>query len=235
MWRQDEQAGQSYTLKLTAAGARAIAIATGSASEATSEATDPRLQVTTTGSEVVKATATHRKPVRAPRRHEAGAGPRIASARLWRNPRRTDCGDGLASAYHARCAYGTAQARLRGDDRPTRQGARIDVPRPIGRDNRDCRCNRSKRHSARNIPCREIEERSTRRKAASATGSVMSQGRRSATSERVFLSRRRRRERLKRSRRLSRALPPSTPTSFVFNGAIIWAARLLLTCRAGFS
>ena len=58
VWRQDEQAGQSYTLKLTAAGARAIAIDDCSASEATSEATDPRLQVTTTGSEVVKATAT---------------------------------------------------------------------------------------------------------------------------------------------------------------------------------
>jgi hypothetical protein len=57
VWRQDEQAGQSYTLKLTAAGARAIAIDDSSASDATSEATDPRLQVTTTGSEVVKATA----------------------------------------------------------------------------------------------------------------------------------------------------------------------------------
>ena len=111
--------------------------------------------------------------------HEAGAAPRIASARLWRNARRTDCGNRLASAYHARCASGTAQARLRGDDRPTRKGARIDVPRTIGRDNRDWRCHGPKRRSAGNIPCPEIEERSTRGEAASATGSVMSKGRRS--------------------------------------------------------
>ena len=39
VWRHDEQAGQSYTLKLTAAGARAIAIDDRSASDATSEAT----------------------------------------------------------------------------------------------------------------------------------------------------------------------------------------------------
>ena len=58
---------------------------------------------------------TPRKPVRAPRRHEAGAGPRIASARLWRNARGTDRGDGLASAYHARRTDRIAQARLCGD------------------------------------------------------------------------------------------------------------------------
>ena len=47
------------------------------------------MQVTPTGSLVVEATAdvpgAAPEPVRAPRRHEAGAGPRIASARLWRN------------------------------------------------------------------------------------------------------------------------------------------------------
>ena len=57
VWRQDEQGGQSYALKLTAAGARAIADATGLASDATSEGKDPRVQVTTTGSQVVEATA----------------------------------------------------------------------------------------------------------------------------------------------------------------------------------
>ena len=44
-------------VQLTAAGARAIAIDDSSASDETSEGTDPRLQVTTTGSEIVKATA----------------------------------------------------------------------------------------------------------------------------------------------------------------------------------
>jgi hypothetical protein len=56
VWRRDEQGGQSYALKLTAAGARASADARGLALGETSEATDPRVQVTTTGSEVVEAT-----------------------------------------------------------------------------------------------------------------------------------------------------------------------------------
>ena len=57
MWRRDEQGGQSYALKLTAAGARATADATGLALDETSEGTDPRVQITTTGSQVVEATA----------------------------------------------------------------------------------------------------------------------------------------------------------------------------------
>jgi hypothetical protein len=56
VWRRDEQGGQSYALKLTAAGARATADAPGLALDETSEGTDPRVQVTTTGSEVVEAT-----------------------------------------------------------------------------------------------------------------------------------------------------------------------------------
>jgi hypothetical protein len=57
VWRRDEQGGQSYALKLTAAGTRATADATGLALDETSEGTDPRVQVTTTGSQVVEATA----------------------------------------------------------------------------------------------------------------------------------------------------------------------------------
>ena len=53
-WRRDEQGGQSYALKLTAAGTRATADANGLALDETSEGTDPRVQVTT---EVVEATA----------------------------------------------------------------------------------------------------------------------------------------------------------------------------------
>ena len=44
-------------MKLTAAGARATADATGLALDETSKGTDPRVQVTTTGSQVVEATA----------------------------------------------------------------------------------------------------------------------------------------------------------------------------------
>jgi hypothetical protein len=65
VWRQDEQAGLSYALKLTAAGARAIAIDDNSASDETSEGADPRVQVATTGSQVVEATAD--VPTAAPR------------------------------------------------------------------------------------------------------------------------------------------------------------------------
>jgi hypothetical protein len=57
VWRRDEQGGQSYALKLTAAGARATADAPGLALDETSEGTDPRVQVTTTGFQVVEATA----------------------------------------------------------------------------------------------------------------------------------------------------------------------------------
>ena len=57
VWRRDERAGPSYSLKLTAAGARATADATGLALNETSEGTDPRGQVATTGFEVVEATA----------------------------------------------------------------------------------------------------------------------------------------------------------------------------------
>ena len=45
VWRRDEQAGESYALKLTAAGARAIAIDYGSASDETREDSGERVQV----------------------------------------------------------------------------------------------------------------------------------------------------------------------------------------------
>jgi Protein of unknown function (DUF3489) len=57
VWRQDERAGLSFALKVTAAGARAIVIDDSSASDETSQGTDPRVQVTTTSSQVVEATA----------------------------------------------------------------------------------------------------------------------------------------------------------------------------------
>jgi hypothetical protein len=56
VWRR-EQGRHSYALKLTAAGARATADAPGLALDETSEGTDARVQVTTTGSQVVEATA----------------------------------------------------------------------------------------------------------------------------------------------------------------------------------
>jgi hypothetical protein len=57
VWRRDEQGGQSYALKLMAAGTRATADATGLALDEMSEGTDPRVQVIKPGSEIVEATA----------------------------------------------------------------------------------------------------------------------------------------------------------------------------------
>lgn len=55
VWRRDEQAGQSYGLRLTAAGAKAIAIDESSASDAPREDGDPREQVApTTNSRIVR-------------------------------------------------------------------------------------------------------------------------------------------------------------------------------------
>jgi hypothetical protein len=91
VWRQDEQAGLSFALKLTAAGARAIVIDDSSASDATSEGTDPRVQVTTTGSQVVEATAD--VPAAAPSSSAPRGGTKLA--RVLELLQR-DCGATLA-------------------------------------------------------------------------------------------------------------------------------------------
>ena len=183
VWRRDEQGGQSYALKLTAAGVRAIA-----------DRPRPGFGRNERRHRPVRAGHSNRlsdrrghcrsscnrpEPVRAPRRHEAGAGPRIASARLWRNAKRTDCGDGLASAYHARCAYGLRKRgyavtidrhdKERGSTYRARLGETIETGGATGQ---------SDAPPAISLPCKSKKAR-TRGEAASATGSVMSQGRRS--------------------------------------------------------
>jgi hypothetical protein len=75
VWRRDEQGGRSYALKLTAAGARAIAEARGLALEETSEGTDLCLQVIPTGSPVA---ATADVPAAAPSRSAPRAGTKLA-------------------------------------------------------------------------------------------------------------------------------------------------------------
>jgi hypothetical protein len=54
VWRQDEQTGQSFALKLTVAGARAIAIDDSTASDATREGSGERVQVAAPNSEIVQ-------------------------------------------------------------------------------------------------------------------------------------------------------------------------------------
>jgi hypothetical protein len=54
VWRQDERAGQSFALKLTAAGVRAIAIDDRSASDDTTEGSGGRVQVAAPDSEIAQ-------------------------------------------------------------------------------------------------------------------------------------------------------------------------------------
>jgi hypothetical protein len=54
VWRQDEQAGLSFALKLTAAGVRAIAIDDRSASDDTTEGSGGRAQVAAPDSEIAQ-------------------------------------------------------------------------------------------------------------------------------------------------------------------------------------
>ena len=125
IWRRDDAIGQAYALKLTAAGAKAIAVDEGSApNEARKEESPP------TG-----------------RGEPAGAAPSPSAPRdgtklaLAVGLIRRDHGATLAelvaatgwlAAYHPRRAHRPAQARLRRDDRPNQQGAGIDLPHRCG-------------------------------------------------------------------------------------------------------
>jgi hypothetical protein len=210
VWRQDEQAGLSFALKLTAAGVRAIAIDDRSASDHTTEGDGGRVRVAAPSSEIVQRAIAEVPVAGAPSPSAPRGGTKLARVLelLQRdcgaNARRTDRGDGLASAYHARRADRLAQARPFDNHRPIREGAGINIPRAVGRDQRHWRCRASKRLSAGNLRYPQIEEGSTRGEAARATSSVMLRERHYATSERASLSRRRRRATPKRSTRLSR-------------------------------
>jgi hypothetical protein len=57
VWRQDEQAGQSFALKLTAAGVRASAIDDRSASDDTRDESGERVQVAAANSEIIRQTS----------------------------------------------------------------------------------------------------------------------------------------------------------------------------------
>ena len=83
VWRRDEQGGQSYALKLTAAGARAIAVDDGSASDDTTEVSGPSVQVAAPNSETVREATADVPP------GDAQARPHPEAARNWR--RSSDC------------------------------------------------------------------------------------------------------------------------------------------------
>ncbi len=68
VWRRDVQAGQSYALRLTAAGARAIAIDEGSASDEGREDGGQREQGATTDSRIVRQFLRRTLPQACPRR-----------------------------------------------------------------------------------------------------------------------------------------------------------------------
>ena len=110
-----------------------------------------------------------RRPASRPRlsegRHETGASPRIASARSWRNARRTDRGDGLAPLYHARCPYGTAQGRLCGvfgSSSDTKRGEDRRTAPDWARQSRDWSCKRIRKPTV--SPPRNIRKRAPKSK-----------------------------------------------------------------------
>ena len=77
IWRRDEQAGQSYALKLTAAGARAIAVG-GSSSDETREESGLRVQVATSDSQIVQQTTVDIPAADTPRLSAPRGGTKLA-------------------------------------------------------------------------------------------------------------------------------------------------------------
>src|SRR5271166_6301450 len=104
VWRRDDNAGLSYSLKLTAAGAKAIAI--DESAEPGNVDDDGDLREEVAPARILSA-----------RRDEAGAGRRSASTGSRREHRRADRCDGLASAHDTRSTDWAAQARLRDGNR----------------------------------------------------------------------------------------------------------------------
>ena len=129
-WRRDAATAQSYSLKLTAAGLKAIAVkrmawkrrrGTGAAHGRRSR----RRSGDAGGSFALGDGAL---AGRATRRLEIGAGCWPPPPRSRRDAGRAGGGDRLASAYDARRAHRPAQARLRRHPRAIRQGRGIDLP-----------------------------------------------------------------------------------------------------------
>jgi hypothetical protein len=78
VWRQDEQAGLSFALKLTAAGVRAIAVDDGSASNEIREGSGERVQVAAPDSEIVQRAIAEVSPAGAPRPSAPRGGMKLA-------------------------------------------------------------------------------------------------------------------------------------------------------------
>ena len=194
VWRQDEQAGQSFALKLTAAGVRAIAIDDRSASDDTRDDSGERVRVAAANSEIIRQTAAEVPAAGAPSPSAPRGGTKLA--RVLELLQR-DCGATLEELIAAtdwlphttRAALTGLRKRgyavtidrsdkERGSTYRARLGETIDIGGAGG----------SKRRSTDNLRYPKIEERSTRGEAASATGSVMSRGRRSGDVGEIFLS-----------------------------------------------
>ena len=135
-WRRDEQDGQCYALRLTAAGAKAIAVNPDEdpSSAARRRAIASREQSTSNvrrvgsnrgGSICCGERPGTRDASCAAGGYEVGASNRDDSSNRRGDGRRIGASDGLAAAYHPRCPNGPAQARLRSDARSIRCGTRL--------------------------------------------------------------------------------------------------------------
>jgi hypothetical protein len=78
VWRQDEQTGQSFALKLTTAGVRAIAIDDRSASDDTRDDSSERVQVAAANSEIIPQTAAEAPAAGAPSPSAPRGGTKLA-------------------------------------------------------------------------------------------------------------------------------------------------------------
>jgi hypothetical protein len=114
VWRRDDEVGQSFALKLTAAGMRAIAVdEEGDRLPASSASSEPTID------ESDDAQTTQSRAIPTPREGTKIARvKRLAAARGRRDTGRTHCRDGLVAAYHPRGDHGPPQARLYAHTRP---------------------------------------------------------------------------------------------------------------------
>jgi hypothetical protein len=78
VWRQDEQAGQSFALKLTAAGVRALAIDGRSPSDDTRDDSGERVRVAAANSEIIRQTAAEVPAAGAPSPSAPRGGTKLA-------------------------------------------------------------------------------------------------------------------------------------------------------------
>jgi hypothetical protein len=126
VWRQDEQAGQSFALKLMAAGIRAVAADDSSASDATREGSGERERVVAPDSKIVQraiAEAPATGPQASPRPEAARARSKISAGSTTRRPSRGSRLRLISPSSVRRTTRGSASIRNGSSGGPTARSA----------------------------------------------------------------------------------------------------------------